>query len=135
MRERYLKPTEKIERLSLDQLKTGDTVTITTGIDDDAWKYEFQVEEASQWPKGKLKGTAPDGSETGSVDFSLHGAGTWTTRQQNPVQKQERGFTSYFDSIYLDGFMIGQFDGQEDRAVFDNPGQQITCIDIEHSQQ
>lgn len=134
MSERRLKPNEDIERINLDTLKIGDEVTIKTGADDNAWTYHFVVEEAGQWPKGKLIGFAPDGSETESVDFSLHGAGNWTTRQQNPVQKQDRGFTSYFDSIYLDGFMVGQFEGYPDRAVFDNPDQKITHIDIKHSE-
>ena len=130
MKEQHLKPQEKIDRLNLEQLRMGDVVTITTGLDDEAWRYIFILDEASQWPHGTIKGISPDGAETEELGFSLHGAGQWTDRRQNPVQKQDRGFTSYYDSIYLDGFMVGQFDGHDERQVFGQPGQQITHIDL-----
>jgi hypothetical protein len=130
-----LRLNETTERLSLDQLRPGDVVTITTGTDDEAWRYVFTVTETGRWPDGTLKAVAPDGSETETVGFSLHGAGNWTTRQQNPVQKQDKGFTSYFDSIYIDGCMTGRFEGHDERVVFDQPGQKITSIGISHSNQ
>lgn len=125
-----LKPEEKIERLELEKVKAGDIIEVVTGSDEEAWTYALLVEEAGQWPKGQLTATAPDGTLTEPVGFALHGAGNWTTRKQNPVQKQERGFTSYWDALYLRGYMVGKFDGQSDRAVFDQRGQEITEIKI-----
>lgn len=131
MHEQKIKPKDIIERLPSTDLHEGDVLVITTGEGENAWTYHFVVEVTGNWPSGRLQATAPDGSQTSEEQFSLHGAGNWTTPQENPVQKQlGLAFTSYFTDIYLGGHMIGRFEGQEDRAVFDNPGQQITSITI-----
>lgn len=132
MKEHYLKA---IERLRLEDLKAGDLVTITTGTGEDAWAYLFTVEEDGQWPNGTLVASAPDSSETEPVAFSLHGAGNWTNRRQNPVQEQERGFNSDFNAIYIGGCLVGRFGGDEERAVFDQTGQEITRIELGRSEQ
>lgn len=121
---------ENIERLELKELLAGDVVQIVTGVDDEAWVYDFTVENPSGWPTGTLQAKTPDGNEVGETGFSLHGAGRWTTRQQNPVQQQERAFTSHFDCVFIGGYMTGKFDDEDDRAVFDSPGQAISAIRV-----
>jgi hypothetical protein len=125
---------EQIERLDLSEIRAGDVLIITTGLEDKAWEYTFTVDEADRWPKGTLKATAPDGSETEPIGFEMHGAGKWTTRRQNPVQKEDWAFSSYFDSVYLTAFLIGRFDGHSDRSFFDKPGQEIVQIRITRSE-
>ncbi len=120
---------ETIERLELSSLRTGDTVHITLGQGDEAYQYTFKVAEPGKWPTGIITETSPDGSENAG-EFSLHGSGRWTNRQQNPVQTQERAFTSYFDSLTVGSFMVGAVPNAPigDRLIFDRPGQEITDI-------
>jgi hypothetical protein len=122
---------EQINRLALAELNVGDRVFLKTGEGRDAFEYEFEIEDTSTiGPSGQLKETRPNGNKVGPLPFTLHGAGQWTTRQQNPVQEQERGFTSYFDSLYLGGFMVGTTPGVEHRLIFDKPGQEISHIEV-----
>jgi hypothetical protein len=131
MSEQLRHTEEQIDRFMLDEAKEGDVITIVTGTDDEAWEYQFSVNDASQrWPVGTLVATSPDGTVSPTIDFELHGAGTWTDRRQNPVQTQQWAFTSYFQHIFLKGIMVGKIAGESDRLVFDKPGQEITRISI-----
>lgn len=114
-------------------MKVSDVVTIVTGMEADAWTYTFKVTEANgHWPTGMLSAAAPDGTVTEEFEFALHGAGNWTTPSQNPVQDrmQQRGFASYWESVYVGGFMVGKFTGQSERSVFDNVGQEVSAIRV-----
>ena len=84
--------TERIERLEFNTVKPGDVIHITTGIGDEAWRYEFTVSDASTiWPDGTLKATSPDGSESEPAPFALHGCGRWTNHGKTPYKpKKER---------------------------------------------
>jgi hypothetical protein len=123
--------TGPVQRFEFEDLKQGDLVHITTGIDNDAFRYEFQVEETSTlWPKGTLKEIKPDGSEVGPFPFSMHGCGHWTTRAQNPVQDQPRAFTPYYEGLIVGRFFWGAMPGDRERLTFDKPGQEISAIEI-----
>ncbi len=124
--------SDTIERIELGELIIGEVVQITTGVGENAFMYIFDVEEPGNWPKGQLSETRPDGATSGPSPVVLHGSGRWTTRQQNPVQTQERAFTSYFDSVSLGEFLVeAETDAKiGDRLIFDKPGQEISKIAI-----
>jgi hypothetical protein len=122
---------DQVDQLMLNEMWPGDVIKIVTGSDYEAWEYEFTVTETPhRWPVGKLVATSPDGVVSPTIDFELHGAGRWTDRRENPVQTQQRAFTSYFQHIYLKGYMVGKIVGETDRLIFDKPGQEITQISI-----
>jgi hypothetical protein len=122
----------KVEHLALADLKADDLLRITTGSGEEAYQYNFFVEQAGQWPTGLLEEVKPDGSRSEPLRFTLQGAGSWTDRHQNPVQTQQTAFTSYFVSIYIGGFMVGSdpSDSTVNRIIFDKPGQGITGIEL-----
>jgi hypothetical protein len=132
MGERVATNPETLDRIPLQDIIVGDVVAITTGEGAEAWQYELTVDDTTtQWPKGTLRTTRPDGQTLGPIAFAIHGCGNWTTREQNPVQTQlGTAFTSYFDSLYLGGFLVGHFEGQEERAVFDQPRQEVSHLTI-----
>jgi hypothetical protein len=123
---------ERIERLELERLHVGDAVHVTTGIGDEAFHYEMSIQTAGRWPTVLFKEIRPDGSEVGPFPAEIHGSGRWTTRRQNPVQDQDRAFTSYWDSLSIGCFMAikNPNDPMGQRLVFDKPGQEITNISI-----
>lgn len=119
------------ERVTLEKLKTGDVVRITTGTEDAAFQYEFTVLNPGKWPVGQIVETDPAGEVVGSGLFMLQGSGIWTDRRQNPVQTQERAFTSYFDSLSLGAFMVGSNPNTPaDRMLFDKVGQEISQVSV-----
>lgn len=122
---------EPIDRLELETLQRGDVLHITLGSGEEAFQYKFTVEEQGKWPIGYIVETAPDGT-TNEGQFSLHGSGSWTTQRENPVQKQQLAFTSYFESLIVGDFMVGAVPGAGlgKRLVFDKPGQAITRIEL-----
>lgn len=62
------KTPELITRLEFTSLEAGDVVTITTGRDEEAWKYSFFVEDtSSRWPSGQLVAVPPNSVETASM--------------------------------------------------------------------
>ncbi len=125
---------EQLEQLRLSELEAGDILTITTGAGEQAWNYTFIIEDPEgTWPKGTLSAISPDGSFVEPVNFSLHGSGKWTTREQNPVQKQTNGFTASWESLYKGEYLVGFFEGNDERSVFDKRGQEITNITLQRS--
>ena len=133
MAERLHQNAEALERVEIEKLRCGDSLEITTGEGDDRWTYFFTVDEAARFPKGRLSAITPKGVFTHTMPFELMGAGNWTTRKQNPVQDQEKGFTSYFDAVYLGGNLTGLLGDERERVVFSEPGQTISYITLEHS--
>ncbi len=121
------------ERIELNTIAPGDILRITTGIGESAFRYTFVAETQGAWPRGQLEELRPDGSIVGPFRVALQGSGRWTTRQQNPVQIQDRAFTSYFDSVSRgDCLVVGDPDGYTgERLIFDKPGQQITDVVLE----
>lgn len=119
---------ENMQRLEFKVLCAGDTLDITTGRDDEAWKYNFLVKDAAYWPSGTLKEVNPDGETTGFFEFAMHGCGRWTDRRQNPVQTQERAFTPYYEGLIVGSFMWGKLEGAANRSSFDKRGQEISEI-------
>lgn len=119
---------ETHRRLEFNTLFPGDSLTITTGVDTEAWNYGFTVLTNGYWPHGTLEATNPRGDRSEPVDFELHGCGRWTTRKQNPVQTQEIGFTPYYCGLIVGDFMWGRTEGQPNRISFDKPGQEISNI-------
>ncbi|MCA9324723.1 hypothetical protein KDA23_01470 [Candidatus Saccharibacteria bacterium] len=107
------------QRLEFDILHPGDRIDITTGEGEEAWHYDFQVDQAAYWPIGTFRAISPSGDEATANGFALHGCGRWTTRRENPVQSQERGFTPYYEGLIVGSFMLGKMSGEKDRAVFD----------------
>ena len=121
----------RLDRLEFDTLREGDIVAITTGQDEAAWDYHFIVDTAGKWPLGRLDARTPDGEDLGEIQFRLDGCGRWTTPQQNPVQKQlGRAFTPYFDGLVVGTFLMGFFPGEDNRCIFDKPGQEISEIQL-----
>lgn len=122
-----------VEQLDLEGLAAGDIVYITAGVGEDAYHYRFLVEEANNWPKGKLEETKPDGTMVGPLPIIVHGSGQWTTKLQNPLQVQEYAFTSHFDSICCGDFLVCADPDASygNRLVFDEPGQEISTITVE----
>jgi hypothetical protein len=119
-----------VARLEFDVLRPGDHLQITTGRDDEAWKYDFAVELLEpKWPSGSLSATTPDGTAVDPLNFEMHGCGQYTTRRQNPVQQQMGiAFTPYYDGLITGSFLWGKFGGQIERSVFSNKGQEINQI-------
>ena len=119
---------ERPDRLDFNVLYLGDKLSITTGHDTDAWIYGFDAKDVSRWPTGNLLAINPKGEESELVEFELHGCGRWTDRKQNPVQKQDRAFTPYYDGLIVGNFLWGRLVGQPNRVVFDKPDQEISAI-------
>jgi hypothetical protein len=120
---------EQLDRIELKDMKVGDRIEITTGIDKEAWTYTLTIDDtSSRWPKGQLVALLPNGELSPQVGFILHGSGLWTDSDQNPVQTQRRAFSSYFDSLSVGSFMVGRFEGEQDRAIFDKKGQEVSRI-------
>ena len=123
--------TKVVERVVLSELQAGDVVKIVTGVDESAFTYTFTVQEPGNWPTGHLVETDSNDVVTASGSFTVQGSGLWTTRSQNPVQTQERAFTSSFDSLTLGMYMVGSApDTPAERIVFDNPGQEISFVGV-----
>ena len=124
--------SERIERLELESLQVGDVVNIITGTGEEAFHYEMSIQQAGTWPTVLFKEIRPDGSEVGPFPVEVHGSGLWTSRRQNPVQDQERAFTSYWGSLSIGCFMAikNPKDPLGKRLIFDKPGQEITDISI-----
>ena len=120
--------TEKPKRLEFEVLYPGDILSITTGHDNEAWLYGFSVNNVSGWPTGTLQALSPEDIASEPVEFELHGSGRWTTREQNPVQKQGRAFTPYYHGLIVGDFLLGRFVRHPDRVVFDKPGQEISEV-------
>lgn len=138
MGEKVSQNPESLAVLRLEDVRAGDVIQVMTGTGEKAWLYSLRVEETGSpwhWPKGKLFAIKPTGEETSPADFELHGSGQWTDRRQNPVQTQERAFSSYFDSLHLGEYLVGRFVGQEKRVIFDKRGQEVTRISCERGQQ
>ena len=117
---------DNLDRVEFSELKPGDSLVITTGTGDEVFEYRFDVDSLDQsLPAGVLTETQPDGTVSGSMPFSLQGCGRWTTREQNPVQRQTRAFTPYFDGLIVGDYMIVAIQVQtgRDRLIFDRPGQ------------
>ena len=131
MNEKLETRREEVDRLELGGLAVGDVVHITTGREEDAFHYEFEVEQTGEWLQGLLQETRPDGSIVGPAPILLHGSGLWTDRSQNPVQKQNRALTIAFGSLIKGQFLvtaIPSVGSTGQRLVFDNDGQEITTI-------
>lgn len=131
MNEKLESRGEEVDRLELGGLAVGDVVHITTGRDEGAFHYEFEVEHIGEWPEGLLKETRPDGSTVGPAPILVHGSGEWTDRSQNPVQKQDRALTIAFGSLIKGKFLvtaIPSVGSAGQRLVFDKNGQEITTI-------
>jgi hypothetical protein len=128
MREKLQTVTERVE---LSKLKAGRVLRVVTGNGEAAWTYHFEVQQEGKWPVGQLRAFSPDGELSGEGKFMLHGSGIWTTRQQNPVQTQNRAFTPNFGDLQLGSFLLGSNpDNPAERLVFDKPGQQITYLEV-----
>jgi hypothetical protein len=117
------------DRLEFDRLHEGDQLQIVTGQGDEAWNYSFLVKNTeARWPVGSLSAINPDGTAEPYIGFALHGCVRHTTRSQNPVQTQRTALTPYYDGLVIGNFMWGKFEGEDDRAVFDKAGQEISQI-------
>lgn len=134
MKERLRSPEESLEQLLLSNIEVSDVVTIIAGKPEEAWEYRFVVTETDgHWPKGMLTAISPQHEVSETLGFTLHGAGNWTTRRQNPVQTQETAFTSYWAHLYIGGLMVGIFEGQSERSIFGKVGQEISDIRLDRS--
>jgi hypothetical protein len=96
--------THETQRLEFESLHSGDFVQITTGVDESAWRYDFNVARAGYWPEGTIIAISPEAEKSEPMEFALHGCGRWTSRRENPVQKQERGFTPYYSGIIVNSY-------------------------------
>lgn len=125
---------ERIDRCEFSDLNLGDTINLTLGVGDEAYKYTcVMLEVGKQWPLGTFTEIAPDGAVTGPMAVEMHGCGQWTTRQQNPVQDQlGEALTPYWDGLLVGRLMIIKDPkaAPGDRLVFDKPGQKITEISV-----
>jgi hypothetical protein len=121
---------DHVRRLEFDVVVPGDKLVVTTGKDDEAWQYDFEVNDKKvNWPMGMLSAINPDGQSAEPVPFAMHGCGRWTTPKENPVQEYwGRAFTPYYDGLIVGSFMWGRFEGQPDRHSFTAPGQEISDI-------
>lgn len=125
------KASDRIERLALQELNAGDVLVIMTGDDKEGFTYTFAVEEPGRWPVGHMQEVDPAGTITGTGTFMLQGSGVWTNRRQNPVQSQERAFTSDFCDLSLGTYLVGSAPNNPAlRSVFDNPNQAICEISV-----
>lgn len=122
MSERLL---ERLDRVVLAELRDGDVVHIVTGDEDlETYSYDFVVTRSGEHPVGIIKSYAPitGGLVSDPVEFMLQGTGRWTTRDENPLQKQELVLSSCFDSLLVGGFVVGSApESPNDRAVFSDP--------------
>lgn len=129
--------------IDFENVIAGETIHITTGEAEEAHRYEFQIKEAGEWPKGMLTEYGPGGSVVGPLPIRLDGCGRWTTPEENPVQNgdplagkphQERAFSfnawGLRTGLYFAALPLGE-NNSLDRLVFDR--QTITHLSIEHS--
>ncbi|MDB5170437.1 MAG: hypothetical protein JWO35_131 [Candidatus Saccharibacteria bacterium] len=75
------------ESVNLSDLTEGNIIKVTAGVDDEAYGYSFTVLESGDTPRCMLEQTSPDGSVVGPAEVILEGTGSWTTPEQNPVQR------------------------------------------------
>lgn len=103
------------ERLNLDTLQTGDSVTLVAGEEPEAYSYVFTVREPGEMPLCDLTQINPDGSSVGPGAAVLQGCGRWTTEAQNPMQRadwfigrprQEIAMSIGYGVLFVGGFII-----------------------------
>lgn len=136
-RETVQQPEDRIE---FSQLRNGDTLHITLGETEEAFRYEFVVDDVSEkWPNGTLKEIRPDGTIVGPLPFSLRGCGIWTTPRENPVQNgdvlagkshQEYAFSPYYEGLITGHYLWGRSPDATEPIVFDKEGQHITSVEV-----
>ncbi len=131
MQEKVSSP--EVSKIVLKYLRAGDVLHIQTGKGSEAHRYTFLVSNEGEWPVCLFTLTK-DGSVIGPAPMELHGSGFWTTRRQNPVQTQERAFTSCWEMISLGEFLVTRPAEGGDRMVFDKPGQEIISLKLERAQ-
>jgi hypothetical protein len=124
-----------VDKLWFDAVNVGDQIRVVTGISDEAWQYDFIVDESHKTqynkypqPHCRMVATNSAGDYTNPFGFQLAGCGRWTNRRQNPVQKQEHAFTPCTQGLLKGDFMYGKVDGQSDLSVFDKTGQEISQV-------
>lgn len=117
--------TNPISGLEFETLQEGDQILITTGTGEDAWTYEFSVEDATdKQPSGSLVAVNPQGQRTAPIHMFLHGCGRWTRPERHPV------WEPYYDGIIVGHYLIGQPDSAYERWVFDRANQEISAIEV-----
>ncbi len=98
---------ERGESLDLKELQVGSRVVVLAGTDpSDTYRYDFLVCEPGEKPKCLFMQTAPDGELSPVADVILEGTGNWTTREQNPVQKQATAMSIFHGGMSLGGYAM-----------------------------
>ena len=93
-----------VDRLVLETLAKGDIITVTCGVGS-TYIYRFEVVDPGKLPTCVMMQTDPTGKEIGPSTVVLEGTGSWTTKQQNPVQDNWFGqqYTIGFGMLHVGG--------------------------------
>jgi len=103
------------ERLILDTLRAGDSVTMVAGEEPDTYQYIFTVQNPGKMPLCHLTQINPDGSSVGPGEAILEGCGRWTTERENPMQRadwfvgrprQEIAMSIGYGVLFVGGFIM-----------------------------
>lgn len=117
-----------MERIILNSLKRGQIITMLTGESEANYRYQFTVKEIGKCPLGLLMQTDPQGNEIGPERAELLGSGTWTTAEQNPMQRadwfvgrpyQERALTIGWGVLYVGGCAVVRNPGEAENTFYE----------------
>ncbi len=109
------------ERLSVETLIIDQTLNVQVGPDP-LLIYRFQVRSdlAGRYPLCVLTQLDAEGNlMAGPATVLLEGSGRWTTREQNPVQTQDRALTPDYGGINVGSYLTVLDPNTRARAVLE----------------
>ena len=72
----------KANNFELNSVEVGQVVSVTAGVEPEAFVYNFTIVETGDMPLCDVVQTSPDGTITGPIQGVLEGSGGWTTDRQ-----------------------------------------------------
>lgn len=128
--------TKPREHFDLSILRRDTNLTVLTGPEYDRWQYDFRVaEEVTKertFPNGILVARSPQGCLSDEFEVSIVGSGKHTTRNQNPVQDQERAITVGFGILSIGSFLVLVMKRTQEFIIMDESRQEIAVVEYEY---
>lgn len=119
------------ESLRLETLKSKSKFRIKTEEENGTgvFSYEFEVVEPGEHPICVITEKNKRGKIVGRGLGILEGTGSWTTRNQNPVQTQDRAFTIGHGGVRVGGLICVLHPQTRTRYMFEFPCSRIVLRD------